>query len=413
MEEGPFICIECVADADLSSHIEAIATENACSFCSGESDEPIAAPLDDVCEIIRDCVERDYTDPANELMYVSREGGYQGTVYNTQELLFDVIGLELKNYDDELIDEIVNRVDCYGQDAWCERDFYGLSEHEYLTYSWSHFCNLITHKRRFFFQDVSDNLDEEERIPTDKMLKSLKNYFQEFDLFSKFCQSQTIYRVRYCKEGEELASPADLGPPPEEKAVQANRMSPSGIPMFYGSTSVATALRETAIGPGAFVIGFWQVSESITVLDLTKPPARIGFFDLNNSDTRHVANFLNEFIEELARPITRDKSTEHIDYVPTQVLTEFVRFAKFQFETGEGHIRGIIYPSAVHKGGTSLVLFATQDEVLGASEFQISSTAPWLKLLGCKAIEIAERKIKQWNVEKNAKPTLFSLWKGQ
>lgn len=408
MEDGPFICSDCIGDEDLADHIEFSATAKSCSFCANESKDPIAAPLENICEIIRECVERDYTDPANELPYESREGGYQGTVYDTHEVIFEVIGLELGNDDDSLRDEIADRVDYEGQNAWCEKDYFAPDEHQYLTYSWSHFCHLITHERRFFFQNVVEDPDNFEVIPANEMLVSLRGYFEDFDLFSELRPSQTIYRARFCEEGEELISSADLGSPPDEKAIQANRMSPPGIPMFYGSTRIATALKETANGVGTFVIGSWRVLEAITVLDLTKLPTQVGFFDQHNDDVRHIVNFLNNFVEELARPIERDRSTIHVEYVPTQVLTEFVRFTKFQFNTETTSIRGILYPSAIDGNGASLVLFATQDDIVGASEFPMHSDQPWLELVGHRKIEVTKTQIESWK-EENRRPTLYSL----
>ena len=46
---------------------------------------------------------------------------------------------------------------------------------------------------------------------------------------------------------------------------------------------------------------------------------------------------------------------EHVDYVPTQVVTEWFRHV-FQTEDG-AHVDGVIYPSARFDGGVCCVLF--------------------------------------------------------
>src|SRR5262249_23506696 len=56
----------------------------------------------------------------------------------------------------------------------------------------------------------------------------------------------------------------------------------------------------------------------------------------------------------LAKPIKKD-DREHIEYVPTQVVTEFLRH---EFRTEGGHrVKGIIYQSARNGKGKCCVLF--------------------------------------------------------
>jgi RES domain len=63
----------------------------------------------------------------------------------------------------------------------------------------------------------------------------------------------------------------------------------------------------------------------------------------------------------LSAPITRDSHT-HIEYVPTQVVTEYFRFT-FAEEQGLP-IDGIVYPSSRMKGKNACVLFMDHRESL-------------------------------------------------
>jgi len=64
-----------------------------------------------------------------------------------------------------------------------------------------------------------------------------------------------------------------------------------------------------------------------TVLDLTRLPRRLGFFE-QQSDSgdrdRHAIQFLHRFVKSLAMKVERGER-EHINYVPTQVVTEWFR----------------------------------------------------------------------------------------
>ena len=63
---------------------------------------------------------------------------------------------------------------------------------------------------------------------------------------------------------------------------------------------------------------------------------------------------------------------EHIDYVPTHVVTECFRTA---FRHGGTILDGIIHPSTQNPGGHSLVLFATRHSVmLSPSEIKEAAT---------------------------------------
>ena len=52
---------------------------------------------------------------------------------------------------------------------------------------------------------------------------------------------------------------------------------------------------------------------------------------------------------------------EHIDYVPTQILTEY--FRKRVKGDGGSAIDGVVYPSARRRGERSIVIFASQDDL--------------------------------------------------
>jgi hypothetical protein len=96
-------------------------------------------------------------------------------------------------------------------------------------------------------------------------------------------------------------------------------------------------------------------------------------------------SFLHAFTREIVKPVPRDERT-HIDYLPTQVFTEYLRDARF----GGKRIDGIRYPSATGKAGANVVLFATQEDFVGVGEedphFIFRRRKPWLELTGVSHI---------------------------
>ena len=202
-----------------------------------------------------------------------------------------------------------------------------------------------------------DEFDELSRTPYD-ILETIGDLVLEQELLRTIPAGTIRVRARPHQEDEEFSAVEDLGPPPEEMAIHSNRMSPAGIPMFYGSNTEETALGEIDQKGFATVANFETVKE-FQVLDLTRIPDVPSLFDQQGDDRRSSIIFLTNFLEDFTRKVEKD-GREHIEYVPTQVVTEYFRRV-FRNREGE-HLKGVIYPSARVEGGVSYVLFFTNED---------------------------------------------------
>ena len=111
------------------------------TFCDAQEDDLISAPFLDVIGYISECLAREYDTAENCLPYESAEGGYQGTVWTTYELLIDQLELELPNdHEDRLLDAIA---DALGDRAWCDAHPFILADSDRLRMSWAEFCEII------------------------------------------------------------------------------------------------------------------------------------------------------------------------------------------------------------------------------------------------------------------------------
>ena len=390
MDKEEFVCADCIDDEGLKDFIEGEATECTCSFCGAEAedDEPIAAPIEKVVDYINDCLYAEYDDAANCLPYDSGEGGYLGVTWNTWELLSDEVELSLPNDDDgSLFDAICSAVD---DNAWCERNPFSLNNVQEAKFSWELFSRVVKHQRRFFFLDSTDEYDEV--LSPKELLETILDHARKVCmLVSHESGELKVYRARHQAPGVQHTSPEALGPPPVEKAKQSNRMSPAGIVMCYASDSTETALRETALinGPGTYAIGAFTTTRATVILDLADLPSIPSLFE-EVSDTleyhpRKVLQFLHAVARELSQPVPRD-GREHIDYVPTQVITEFVRS---QVE----RIDGIRYSSAVDDDA-SLVLFADQSNLVPLAG--ATAAEQWLQLADREERQVSQADIDGW-----------------
>lgn len=399
--EDEYVCAGCITDEGLQGFIEGEACAKVCSFCEAESEEPLAAPLVEVLLYMNECLAREYDVAENKLPFESAEGGYIGQVWTTQELLDDLLCDDLPNDDDgELMDALC---DGLGDRAWCRRHPFSLTDDEKLSFSWDEFCELIKHRCRYFF--LNEERGDDELYSPFALLKALAGWCERFDLIKPLPVGRPLYRARWQEPGQILASAAELGPPPQDKAVMANRMSPPGIVMFYVSDEAETALREIAKDPakdaGRYAIGEFQVKREAPILDLAEIPPVPSIFsyipDSLEYDPRPPLIFLNYFAAELSKPIAKDQSI-HVEYIPTQVVTEYFRTV---FLYDGNPIDGIRYQSARHSDHCSLVLFAAQEDLVDglSSEDPFTERERWIELTNRAERDVTMDDLHRWKRE--------------
>ena len=396
MSCGPSVCQDCIEDPDLRDFIESAAFDTQCSFCGASDSDPIAALVTELADYMRSCLAEYYDDAANHLPYIGKEGGSQGVHWDAYDLLVDELEIGLPNdNDDSLLRELTN---CLGDQTWCEAAPFSLDENDRLRFSWEQFCELIKHRRRFFFLSEHSSPHSELLDPA-ALLETISDFAQTIECIKTISAGSSLYRARYQDPGETLETAQELGPPPFKKAIQANRMSPPGIVMFYVAHDPETALRETAIDPGDFVIGKFTTCRDAHILDLTGLPPVPGIFrsisDSLEYNPRRLLTFLHGIAEAISEPIARDDRI-HVNYVPTQVVTEFFRTLKLEDGT---RLDGIRFSSTRHAGHSSLVLFADQGNLAlssGDPGLAKPKSDRWIRLIGSETTHVTEGRLRSW-----------------
>ena len=304
------------------------------------------------------------SDPAGELPHDTAEGGYQGTTLDAWEVLEEV-GLEA---DWDLLTDIATALPDH---AWCKRDYFLLSAFDRRRLGWDGFKQAVMHDRRFTFWSLNDDgtpEDHPDHLPVGKMLAEVGDLARDAGLIRVLRVGTGFWRVRVHDCGTVLDKDHQLSPPPTERATQPNRMSPAGIPMFYGASDFETACSETvgsSGSPGRMDTGaIFRTVRELRVLDLTRLSPVPSFFDTAAADGRDGLRFLHHFVRDLARPLERDRR-EHIEYVPTQAFTEYVRY---MMKSPRGRpIDGIRFRSSKN-GGRCIVLFCGQSQCVEDSD---------------------------------------------
>jgi len=232
---------------------------------------------------------------------------------------------------------------------WCRQDAYGVQAEDADFYQWQAFSRMVKHSSRYFFHELvlPDDGGEYSIVKANGFLRYLKQVLQD-EFLTQLGLETVVWRGRV--DDKRHNEPRELGAPAPEKAGASNRMSPSGISMFYGADNRATAITEIGeVEEGKILsLAMFQLIRKASVLDFTKLPPSPDFFELEKKQRRCLCSFLSSFVEDLRKPIQKD-GREHIDYVHTQVLTEYLKSSL--------PIDGMLFPSARNRGGTCIVLW--------------------------------------------------------
>lgn len=394
------VCDSCIEEPFLAEFIRKNGKSAVCGYCGldPEEAEVRCVPFDELMDLIGDGINWAYRSADEEgIPYESAEGGYAfpERMFDSYDLITDQLEItEVDAVRDDILAALPDQI-------WCERGFWSLSLFDALDLGWKEFVEKVKYETRYLFTlpnepiskrkpqapaadqaiegdrndtfpseiepifssadpDFEIDYDRQEGIPVYAMLDAIGQLLRRLDLMRVVQPGTVIYRVRAVDKGKRLAGPGELGPPTRENATQPNRMSPAGIVMFYGATKPETALVETfqphkqGVSEKAVWLASFKVITELRLLDLTDLPPVPSIFDSVLRDQLNGIAFLHHFQRDLVQPISRD-GYEHIEYVPTQIVTEYIRHV---FRTkDQKSLDGILYRSSKQSNGIACVLF--------------------------------------------------------
>jgi len=383
---GKRVCSECFADESIAKFIRDNVKRNACDYCANEGEKVAAADLCDVLEFMLPQIDLEY-DCADQALPNDPETGermFPEDEFDARDLLETHIELELPNdHGGELMGDIAGALP---EQQWCRRDPLAASRDEAIGTSWKAFKHVIKHRRRFFFlqhqdRDLNRELSWGEAaygIP--ELLERIVDFTKHFGMIRPLAKGAAFSRAQWMEEGEHSFGAARMGPPPYAFATMPNRMSPIGVPMFYGAAEASTALAEIATVSGRFALGTFATTREVVIVDLSGLPDVPSLFDPDLAHYRAIAMFMHEFIGDFRKPINR-QAGPHLEYLPTQVITEY--FRTIVSEEGKP-IEGLAY-SSTKDGKLAIVLFAENCDVEGGEE-ALGEQQPWLHMIGYEEV---------------------------
>lgn len=350
------VCRHCISDPALAVFVSRNGPIRQCDFCGRT--ETQGMQIGSLFRYMACCLSAEWDDPNNELAWV---GFVQGPrIIDSHKLLQD-LDRPLKN--EALQDEFVDAFD----HLWCQRDPFRLDHSEMLFLSWSRFSELTrTDKRYFWYRATVPTGSNDEFLSPAEVPDAIGQAITRTNWrMLKQTADLRLVRARTHCPSKPLRTARDLGSPPSTAAVN-NRMSGAGISMFYAAESEATATAEIRPNPKqAVTVGSWTPSRELVYLDLLAAQPIPSLFDMTARGDRPWLRFLAEFADDLARTVVPRSAP--IEYVPTQIITEYVRD---HLRTPDNHqVDAIRYRSAIDSPqGVCWVVFARQDDCGDATD---------------------------------------------
>jgi len=355
-----YVCMQCLSDPAIQHFFQKNSTRKQCSYCDSANKPCIS--IEAVTGYILECIASEYEEAVHRAPYDSSDGGYLVDTVDTRELLEDIFPLGVNN--DEVLEDIAREI---GDETWVGS--FDTSPEFYFRMGWARLVNT-TRKRRFTaLLDTPEigSLDAEESASPQASIKYILKAFENLSCVRTLPSDRIIYRVRRRKKPGRLDSATEMGSPPADKAKQANRMSPVGVSMFYGALDVKTANEETApteedkeSKPYVHIAEF-VANRALFLVDFIKIQNSFISIYENKKEQRAQLRLLENLVRKFSKRLD-DTANEHLEYLPTQIITEYFRYC---FKHHKKPVDGIIYKSSVGvngAGGKCVVLFVENNK---------------------------------------------------
>jgi HEPN/RES N-terminal domain 1/RES domain len=315
-----FICMQCVGDDYLQDVVaRAVTKDGECSFCGGAP----ATEFDVFMEAFMVGVHNRFEQADDAGM--PWEGGYVFETLEHYEIPDRFDWVAVGDHDVAVVDEISDRL---AEKTYASRWWLATEPDKALFTAWKDFRDQILHRTRFVFwarKDMDEHYLGAGDVSVAKVLEAIGRLLISFDLVTTLPAGTVTYRARGHARQEDSQGwgAAELGTNLLKNATNSSRMSPAGIPLFYGAGDIETALAEVARADDRefFTAGKFVTTEPVTVIDLTHVPPVPSIFDPVLGGAQGQLRFLNELVDELRQPI--DTVRSNLDYVPTQVFCEY------------------------------------------------------------------------------------------
>lgn len=356
--DGSWVCAGCIKEEFLRNCIEKEGTRQACHYCT---EILTCFSLEAVTDLTEKAIEAHFyrtpTEPDDMERPLFRHADYDW--YRDGEDIVQVIE-DLLQTDRKIADDIQQLLEyrhfdfdtsimgletdfareaCYAERRKVSTDL--------LDSMWSKFVTSLKTESRFINNAVSSTLDGIFRGVETMRARGKEPVIIEAGPGTAI---SSLYRARWSRNHNELEQmlvtpDRELGPPPHQLS-NANRMSARGISVFYGASSVDTAISEIRPPVGCKVVSAkFSLIRTLRLLNLPALEDVMESGSLLDPDyikRLEQAEFLSTLTSRMVDPVLPGE--EDFSYIPTQVIAEYLA------DTSRFNLDGILYPSVQLSG---------------------------------------------------------------
>lgn len=335
------VCLDHFTDPVLRNAFARAADRSECSFCGREAvngEAPFAVEMDELGALVWDVLTWAY--------YWTEESGdpwHDFEIYDTTYVMYETVEEAVDPaYAMQIVECLIGATS--SSDAWVPSDSADPS-----ALGWSEYATTVRTASRFVVIGESKRPGYEDEPPAriSRFLTALLAYV-ESDLLIELPAGSTLYRGRMTDNARKLLEDVleepstELGSSPPSLAGN-NRLSPPGISLFYSADDLHVAVAEIALHSkyDEAVVGAFKTTRPLRLLDFTRPLTKLPSIFATDEDSRRrwmFARFKKHFTDLITAPVVLD-GRESIDYTPTQVVAEWLRWVP------EQRINGIAWPS--------------------------------------------------------------------
>ncbi|AWR58726.1 TPA: RES family NAD+ phosphorylase [Proteus mirabilis] len=358
-----WICSSCIKESYLQEKININNNKEKCHYCNNIR---ACFSLESVGDIVEQAVREHFirtpTEPSDLEYSMSKCSKYEwerkgdGIDDIIQELLEteDIIAYDIREYIEDknyIYDSTGEETEFSSESYYIERE---KVDTEYLDTIWDNFVSSLQTESRYINHTVKDTLDSIfsgiERMSAGGGQAIIVNS-------GPGTKIDSLYRARWSNNqatSEQMIVIPDkeLGPPPY-KFSGFNRMSARGISVFYGASSVSTAISEIRPPVGSEVISAkFRIIRPLKLLNLKalKTAWESGsMLDPDYIMKREQITFLRTLTNKIVNPVLPGE--EEFSYIPTQVIAEYLA------NSPELNLDGILYPSVQQSASDTLSNF--------------------------------------------------------
>lgn len=315
-----------------------------------------AIPIAEVGRIVEPALRANYA--IGEWMFDSQEGDDLQTVIN------ETTGADDDRVIDALIGWLIDNDDYWPPDG--EEAFFA-EDQTYVPIRvdgwrhgalWHRFREAILHRQRFFndpakefLAEIFDGIQNQADIDNKPAFYRLSPGDEPLFYRARIVADENAFRAI-------AKNPAGLMGPPPPPLRRAGRMNAAGIAVFYGATEKDTAVAELRPAVGSLIsLAAFRVHRPIHVLDLTRftrAGRQLDIFAKNQMVRATQWAFMQSFASEISQPIL--PGDEHLEYVPAQVVAEYLTNQSVRWRGGEVTPDAIIFRSAQRDGGKNIAV---------------------------------------------------------